>query len=391
MKRLSIDKSSTLLIVIVAIVLALVIGLFFALRSASVDQAMKGDRILNVLIIFEVDKQPTTTELFLFYPATGKGALLDVPAETGLIIKSLNRVDRIQALYDVHRPKPYVEEIARLLATDVPYWIILDADGLSSATDLLEGLEVFVPEEVTTDGASPVRLPSGALILDGDKVLQYASYRDPDETEADRSARRQKLVQSFIKRMGERSSWLKRPEAYSAFRRCIRTNLSDDALKSFLGELGGLDADRLLLQRITGTYRTVDGKQLLFPHYDGELVRDIVKQTLNALASSNASGAVDKIYSVEILNGTPSKGIAKKTAEIFQSFGFDVISVGNADREDYDTTLVVDHLSNPEAAKNVANVIRCSNLSEVGSAAGSSTADFTVILGADFNGRYCAK
>jgi anionic cell wall polymer biosynthesis LytR-Cps2A-Psr (LCP) family protein len=391
MRRLSIDKSSFLLIVIAALVLALVVGFFVLLGAKDVDEGLKSDRILNVLVVLEDKGKPVSTELFLFYPATGKGALLDVPAETGLIIKSLNRVDRIDALYDGRRPGAYVSELAKLLDTDIPYWVILDAKGLSQATDLLEGLELFIPNAIDEEGPPAVRLPSGALILDGDKVLQYSSYVDPDSTEADRAASRQKLVQSLVKRMGERSAWLRRNDSYQALKRCLRTNFSDLALRRFFVELSSLDADRLLNQRITGLYRTVDGKQLLFPHYDGELVRDIVKQTLNALASSGGAGSAEKIYTIEILNGTPSKGLAKKTAEIFQSFGYDVVSVGNAEREDYEVTTIVDRLSNPDAAKNVASVIRCSKVSDSAVAGSQVSADFTVILGDDFNGRYCAK
>jgi anionic cell wall polymer biosynthesis LytR-Cps2A-Psr (LCP) family protein len=391
MKPFSIDKSSILLILILVIVAALAAGLFVSLRSDAADQALKGDRILNVLVILEVDRRPQSTELFMLYPATGKGALLDVPAETGLIIKSLNRVDRIDALYDTRRPHAYVDEIARLLAANVPYWIILDAQGLADAADLLDGLELFVPDAIADQGPPVVRLPSGALTLDGDKVLQYASWHNPDDGEADRAGRRQKVVQSFLKRIGQKSAWLGRSDTFSAFRRCLRTNLSDSALRRFIEDLGRIDADRLLMQRVTGIYRNVDDKQLLFPHYDGELVRDIVKQTLNALSNSVAGGAADKIYTIEVLNGTPSKGIAKKTAEIFQSFGYDVVSVGNADRDDYDRSIVLDRMSNPDALKNVASVIRCANVADQPAVNGQNTADFTVILGNDFNGRYCAQ
>lgn len=391
MKRFSMDKSSILLIVILVIVVGVAVGLVMSLRSDVADQAMKSDRILNVLVVIESERKPISTELFLFYPATGKGALLDVPAETGLIIKSLKRVDRIDALYDPRRPKAYTDEIAKLLGIEIPYWIVLDAKGLSDATDLLEGLELFIPEVVEVQGRQPVRLPSGALVLDGDKVLQYTVYNDPGDEESDRASRRQKLVQSFIKRLGERASWLKGQEAFGVLKRCLSTNFSDDSLKRFLADLGGIDADRLLLQKVTGIYRTVDGKSLLFPLYDGELVRDIVKQSLNALSNAGAGGAVDKIFTIEILNGTPSKGLAQKTAEIYQSFGYDVVTVGNADRSDYDRTMIIDRLANADALKNVASVIRCGNTSEEESAGGQTTADFTVILGEDFNGRYCAR
>ena len=390
MKPLSIDKSAVLLVVIIAIIVSIALAFGLSMRSEAAGQAAKGDRILNILLIFESEGRPRSSELILFYPATGKGALLDIPSETGLIIKSLNRVDRIDALYDTKKPKTYIDEVASLLSTDIAYYIILDSEGLSDSVDLLEGLELFIPEAVSLPGPPGIYLPSGALIVDGDKALQFSAYINPDESAADHALNRQKLAQSYIKRLGEKSSWLKRSDAFQLFKRCIKTNLPDASLRLFFSELAGLDADRLLLQRITGSYRTVDGKQLLFPYYDGELVRDIVKQTLNALAVSGTGGTVDKIFTVEILNGTPSKGLAKKTAEIFQSFGYDVVSVGNADKENYEKTIILDKLSNPDAAKNVASVIRCSTITDSSTSVGQTTADFIVILGDDFDGRYCA-
>ncbi len=392
MKRISIDKSSILLIVIVGILAAMIVFLFASLRSDAVDQAMKSDRILDIAVVIEKDGKPVSTQLFLFYPSNGRGALLDVPGETGLIIKKLNRVDRIDVLYDKRRPAAYIDEIAGLLATAVPYWIVLDERGLASVVDLLEGLEVFVPSPVDLPGPPRASLPSGALVLDGDKASQFAFYKDSDESDSDSIARRQKLFQSLVRRMGEKSEWLTRRDVFSSFKRSIRTNLGDDSLRGLLTELSKIDADRLVLQKVTGINREVDGKRLLFPHYDGELVQDIVKQTLNALANSDSASPADKIFTIEILNGTPTKGLAKKAAEIFQSFGYDVLSVDNAEREDYDKTQVIDNYSNLDAAKNIADVIRCKATSRQPMAAQSAaSADFTIVLGKDFNGRYCAK
>jgi anionic cell wall polymer biosynthesis LytR-Cps2A-Psr (LCP) family protein len=392
MKRISIDKSSVLLIVIVGLIAAMLVFVLVSLRSDAVDLAMKSDRILDIAVIIEKEGKPVSTQLFLFYPSNGRGALLDVPGETGLIIKKLNRVDRIDVLYDKRRPGAYVDEIAGLLATSVPYWIVLDEKDLASTVDLLEGLEIFVPTAVDFPGPPRASLPSGALVLDGDKTSQFAFYKDPEENESDLIARRQKLFQSLVRRMGEKSDWLIRPDVFSTFKRSMRTNLSADSLRGLLTELSKIDADRLVLQKVTGIYREVDGKKLLFPHYDGELVQDIVKQTLNALANSGSTSPADKIFTIEILNGTPTKGLAKKAAEIFQSFGYDVLSVDNAEREDYDKTQVIGHFSNLDASKNISDVIRCRSTSQQPlSAQDTAAADFTIILGKDFNGRYCAK
>jgi Transcriptional regulator len=390
MKPISIDKSSGPLLAMLGILVAAVIFLFSSLRSDAVDEAMRNDRILSIAVIVENGGKPVSTQLFLFYPSNGRGAILDVPGETGLIIKSLNRVDRIDVLYDRRNPRAYVSEIANLLSTSIPYWVVLDEKGLARAVDLLEGIEVFVPTKIDLQGPPRASLPSGALVLDGDKAAQFAFYKDPDESDSDTIGRRQRLFQSVIRRIGEKSAWVSRGDVYPSFKHSMRSNMDDGSLRRFLVEIAKIDADRLILQKITGLYRDVDGKRLLFPHYDGELVRDIVKQTLNGLASSASTSPADKIFTIEVLNGTPTKGQGKKAAEIFQSFGYDVISVDNADRDDYDQTQVLDHYSNADASKSIAGVIRCKQTRSQSGGQDSAVADFTIILGKDFNGRYCS-
>ncbi|MEI6875763.1 MAG: LCP family protein [Spirochaetota bacterium] len=388
MRGVSFDKSSLPLLAILILALALGTYLVIRLSTNSVDEAIKGDRILNIMIILEEGGVPVASELFFFYPTTGKGAVLDVPGETGLILKTVNKVDRIDAVYSKGNPRAYLNEIAHMLDTEIPYWIVLDETGLRTTTDFLEGLEMFLPTAVDQKGPPAVLLPSGAVVLDGDKVLQYAVWKPADEDDAAASTRRQRLFQSILRRIGEKSDWLSRQEVFPSWRGSLRSNLGIEGLKRFIHELSGLDTDHLVLQRINGTRRAVDGKVLLFPHYDGDLVRDIVKQTLNALASSSAAIA-DKIYTLEVLNGTALKGLANRTAEIFQSFGYNVVGVGNADREDYASTRVL-YRNNvaTEAANNVATVIQCKNILSDSGGVSKSDADFTIILGSDFNGRY---
>ena len=172
--------------------------------------------------------------------------------------------------------------------------------------------------------------------------------------------------------------------------RGFRSNLSNESLRHLFGELARLDTERIVLQRLTGTPRIVEGIPLLFPHYDGELVRDIVKQTLNALLNAEAIAVSDKVFTIEILNGTTTRGLAQRTAEIFQSFGYEVVSVGNASSTDIALTSVVDRYGDPAAASTLANVIRCKEVeSDSAVPRSGASADFIIILGRNFNGRYC--
>lgn len=390
MGRSLIDRSAVFLIAIVALVVVALVVMLTALRTDPVDDAVKEDRIINVAVILERNGKPAATEILLYYPRNSRGALLDIPAETGLIIKSLNRVDSIDVLYRKGAPSAYLDEIQRLTGAVIDWYLILDESSLSSLVDLLDGVSIFLPNRVSAlvDDSS-INLPSGFTLLDGRKTLMYASYREPDLADTELVARRQALYLAILKRLGERSDFVQRDDVYPAIQKRFATNLRPESLKRLLSELGRLETDRIVLQRLTGAFRQVEGKILLFPHYDGELVKDIVKQSLNALLNSDGTAIADKVFTIEILNGTAVRGLAQKTAEIFQSFGYEVVSVGNAPSSDIDRTRVIDRYGDRPAATTVGNVIRC-RLVEEEAIPSASPADFIILLGKDFNGRNCA-
>lgn len=390
MKHLTLDKSSIFLILIVLFLAACAGFLLLRLRADSLDDAIKNDRILNILLVVEKAGKPAATEIFFYYPMNQRGALLDIPAETGLILKSLNRVDRIDALYDPQDPKAYIEEVSRLVGAPLPFHVILRDSNLVELVDLLDGVSLFLPNPV--DAQTPfgrVLLPSGSVMLDGSKVAAFSSWSDPEAPELERVERRQRLVQALLKRLGERKEYVLSKTVLPEISRRMMTNVEPGALHLLLERIAGLDVDRLVTQRITGTYRSVDGSTLLFPHYDGSLVKDIVKQTLNALVNADSFAVADKVFTIEILNGTTIRGLAGKTAEIFQSFGYEVGSVDNADSQDLARTVIYDRYSNGEAARTIGNVIRCRNVVSGDGGRPESFADFTIVLGRDFNGRFC--
>jgi hypothetical protein len=100
---------------------------------------------------------------------------------------------------------------------------------------------------------------------------------------------------------------------------------------------------------------------------------------------------------VEILNGTVENGLAGRTAELFRGFGYDIISTGNADRNDYEQTIIIDRSGIEEAVLSFAEIIHCQNIryealppepDEVNIQNLDYRSDFTLVLGRDFRGRY---
>ncbi len=395
MKSTKIDRSIFFLVVILAVLVVAAFVLVFAMRTNPVRDALSGDQLLKVLVVLEDDGVPLSTNLIAYYPGTRRAAMFDIPGETGLIIRSLERVDRIDAVYVENGMNAYRQEIESLTGIDIPFSLSFNLDQFSRLTDFLSGLSVFIPTEVDLgDGDSRVLLPSGAVTLDGDKIRTYVTYRDELDQEGENSARKQRAILAFFRALNDNADLVFSKDVFPILFRNMETNLRQDTMKRLLQDLCLIDAERLVPQRITGSLREVDGKQLLFPFYDGQLLKDIIRQTLGGLASEDAA-AQERIYALEILNGTDKQGLARRTSELYQSFGYDVIRVGNAETNDYGHTLVIDRIGNEHVAEIIAQVIQCDAiqstvLEENGPDLYGTEAivDFTIILGEDFNGRY---
>ncbi|HKY61108.1 MAG TPA: LytR C-terminal domain-containing protein [Gemmatimonadota bacterium] len=57
---------------------------------------------------------------------------------------------------------------------------------------------------------------------------------------------------------------------------------------------------------------------------------------------------------IEVRNGSGTAGAAERVTEILRRRGFDVVDFGNADRFDYERTVVLDRIGRPEYAREVA-------------------------------------
>jgi anionic cell wall polymer biosynthesis LytR-Cps2A-Psr (LCP) family protein len=397
MKTSKIDASRFLL---VAIIILLAVGVFLAiytLRSNPVEDAISASRVINVLFVLEDEKKPVSTFILMYYPVTRRAAIFDIPGELGLLISRINRVDRIDSIYDSDRIGSFENEIEKLLDIDINFSIIITRNNLVSLIDLLEGIEIFIPSPVShreEDGL--ILFPSGMTVLDGDKASVYATYSLPFEDREIEVFRRQRFFLSFLNRQIQMNERLKNPDTAKLYYSLFKTNMNRRALTQLFDEFVYIDTDRTNIQSVGGNIREVSGQMLIIPHWDGNLVKEIVRQTLATLTRDTEDYLREQTLTVEVLNGTAVNGLAGRTAELLRSFGYDVISIGNADRNSYDSTLIIHRSGNEIMVRDLANIIRCTNirreLLEDGQEEDISNyeykADITLLIGRNFNGRY---
>ena len=388
-KKKIFDTGILILIVIAVIIAATSVFLAFQLRTDTITDNVKNGEPINVAFLIRDDTTLLFTELFLYHPFTGKAAIYDIPGEWGAVIESINKMDRIDVLYKPNNPGDYINKIEQLLDISIAYYIELSLDEVERFVDLIEGIEMFIANPVElSDEASLVLIPSGSVLLDGRKTRTYISYIDSEETDIEYRGRHQKFVQSLIKRMGERATYIQHEDVFEMLKASIHTNLSKRALLSFVKELPKLNADHIVPKPVHGDEKEVDNQTLLFPYFEGELIREGVRQMLGSIANAELIGEDELITVLEILNGTDRSGLASRTKQLFVNYGYDVLRYDNAEKDDYEHTVVISRTGHISDAHKIAVLIKCDNVLEE-PLTSDQNIDVTIILGNDFDGRYC--
>ncbi|MBN2656454.1 MAG: LCP family protein [Spirochaetales bacterium] len=353
---------------------------------------VKSEAVVPVMITVTDAGKPLLTELFLFYRETGKGAVLDIPGNTGSIISNLNKVDRIDILFDENDIDPFRKKVGALTGIDIPFYYIISLQDLEKMVDLIDGLNLFIanPVDMKKDGLTFL-LPPGSVTLDGSKVISYLLYNLDGESDSEKIDRHHKFIKSFLEKLAEKRSYLSTDQLSDFTREMALTNMDRKSFENFLLYLSDLDMDRLQYNKVLGVKRFVDNKELLFPHYDERLLKELVNQIEDYLVNIQSLSDQGVAFSVEILNGTDISGLASRTSQILKSFGYKIAGLGNATRVDgqeVESTVILDRKGNPDAAKGLAGLLKCERWHSEADASLDDTIDITLILGKDFDGRY---
>jgi anionic cell wall polymer biosynthesis LytR-Cps2A-Psr (LCP) family protein len=396
-RRAQTDASPFLLAAILILLAGGIIFIYFYLRTDPIEEALSGDRVINTLFVLEKDAKPLSSFVLMYYPATRRAAIFDIPRDLGLIIRRINRTDRIDALYDRQRIGNFENEIEVLLGIEINFSVILGERELGEVVDLLEGVEIFVPSPVEIYDTPPILFPAGLVRLDGDKARTYVTYELPGEDREMASFRRQRFFLGFIKRLGEMEETLSNSQVEALFHSLLLTNMRRRTFQRLFDEFALIDTDRTNIQSVGGNIREISGQALLIPSWDGNLIKQIVSQTLGIITRQSDGSLSDRVFTIEVLNGTTANGLAGRTAELLRSFGYDVISIGNADRSDVERTEIIDRSGFAGEVAAFGDIIRCRNIrSEAPIVDDPETefqnfeyrSDFTLIIGRDFDGRY---
>ncbi len=363
------------------------------IKTDPIKTSLSSDKLLKTLFIIEDENKILSANILAYYPQTHRAALFDVPANIGLILPQLERTDGIGVLYTEKGVDAYKQEVEKLSGVDIPFHITCTLADFAHLIDLLGGISVFIPSAIdfSSEEYGRILLPSGSVLLDGDKIYDYFLYEHESDTKGENVVRKQKALLSFLRAINDHQNIFEKAQ-FNVFSSFLHSNAAGKDFKRLLKYISQLDSERLVPQRLTGAVRTVDSQQLLFPYRDGQQIKEIIGQTLATLPAADGE-TLERVYALEVLNGTRINGLARKGSELYQSFGYDVVKIGNAQENNRERTVLIDRIGNPVVANIVGHVIKCKNIESVpkedeNGAGRETNVDFTLILGKDFNGYF---
>ncbi len=383
------ENAAWYLALIVILMASLIVWAFLSLRIDLFTEAMKREETLSIILVVDDGEKPLVTEVLYYHPTTQNGALVAVPDETGTLLSSVDRVDRLETIYNPENWEPYREAVGGLLGHPVDFVVRLNSLNFEKLVDHLGGIDVFIPNAVddTVDGVRYL-FPPGGVDLDGAKARSYIEYKPQGEVTSERTEREHRITQSLLRSLGEFSDRILSDEVFPYILELVDSDLDDRSLATFIAAMSTMDTERLVFQGILGNRRSLDGKEVLFPYYDGKLIKETIQRITETLVRSDIFGEDLLTVRIEILNGAGVAGLASRTAQLYKSYGFRIASVTNAERNDYERTVVLDRRGNPDGARRVAELIRCEQIHSQIDENRDETVDVTIILGKDFDGRY---
>jgi len=384
-----INATVTFLLLILMAVAITVGFLYSQLRTDEISTAAADGQLLRILVVAEEEGTPFLGFLLFYHPETSRVAVLDIPQNVGGVFRSLGRVDSIDRVFSREDPDIYRREVEGLTGTTVDAMVVFSRRAFSDFIDLVGGLELFIVTDYqSVDQNNPVLLPAGNVTLDGEKSLDYLLLQDANETDLERTGRRQAFVQSFLEQVKRNADLLQHPEVVDIRDRLIESGLDRRARTSLFRELSSMGVERLVRRRIQGTTRAVEvegqTRNLLFPHFEGQWLEQSVQQIETSLATIEDEAQDQVVVSMEVLNGTASSGMARRTSQLYEDFGFVVNRFGNAESDQIEHTVVIDRRGAGRSAEQVAEVIDAQRV--ITEVTPESDVDVTLILGRDFDG-----
>lgn len=185
--------------------------------------------------------------------STGDISLLSIPRDTKARIRGRENEEKINHAHAYGGPELSMSAVKDLLGVSVEYYVAADFQLVKEFVDIIGGVEVEVPVEMTV-------LPQGKQLLDGDQALKFVRFR---KGYSDQDLGRIKAQQHFIKAAAKTtlrpSNILNLPQLIKSYYGNVNTNIPLDLIMKYALKANTFDVDGMQMETLPGVAKNIDG------------------------------------------------------------------------------------------------------------------------------------
>ncbi len=266
------------------------------------------------------------------------------------------------------------EVIAKIISLEIPFWVQFKVDDISRSIDLLEGLPYFLSKSDILQGE---QLPKGEFFLDGSIINSLLNIRvNHEHAHAYRVDRYYNLILNTWGLRKKKWEILREQIIFDRAIENIRSNFSSTEFyaitKIFFSNEHWLPLFFEMPLR--------KEKKLYFLNKEAAAIhfRDFL-----ATLTQEKNSVFEKPPSIEVRNGTNEHNLAKKVSSQLTRKGFQVFEFTNADRNDYEKTILLDVSGKFFYLESVANDLKIDRYYHALDR--TQFTDLVLILGKDFS------
>jgi LCP family protein required for cell wall assembly len=326
-----------------------------------------------------------TIVLASFDPDTYEVNILHLPRDTRVAIPGRDGFTKLSHAHAYGGPLLTMETVSQFLGVRIHYYVRADFAGFVEAVDVLGGVEIDVPQNMFYEDPAQdlyINLRAGRQLLDGEKALQFVRFRQYIDGDIGRIRAQQAFITAFIRKFYDLDMLWRIPTLVQTVAQHLSTNLDRNTMLQLAATAVKVRQDRIRMEMLPGEPRELREGGTVVSFW----VSDPVKtQRLVDLMIHGIDYEANSRIRVEVLNGTSSPGATTELVEHLRKLGFVVINVGQADKQNYRYTEVIQYTGDEQSLNHVRRAVsaftRTARL--VKRSATERYADFTIIVGAD--------
>ena len=328
-----------------------------------------------------------TMILARFDPATAQVRAVSIPRDTRVPIPG-HGTFKINAANPYGGPTLAARVVADFLGVQVDRYVLLNTRAVVQIVDALDGIDVFVPKRMYYNdwaGNLHINLQKGWNKLDGKHAHDFLRFRHDELGDIGRVQRQQAFMQAVLKKYLTPGNIIKTPQLVTLAKENLETNLTNEELLKLVTLGKDLDRDRVQLTMVPGIATTVDGVSYWVA--DVPSTRRVVDSFLTAQAATEARQP--RFYKIAIRDGVGDRGGVRSLRSVVAQAGYGGVELdGLAPQLGQAETQIIAQTADIAGAQALATTLGLGKV--VVAATGNIYADYTVVIGKDWQARQAA-